>query len=94
MVPKRSLWEFRLGSFLSNSLGFVLFCFVCFFDKADVRELKGDENLWDLGVFRKTYLQQSEIVSVYVIGLGLTLGQRLSWLTGVRDFQTLSASGQ
>lgn len=72
--------------FLYNSL--------FFFDKADVRELGEDENLWDLGVFRKTYLQQSEIVSVDVIGLGLTMGQRLSWLTGVWDFQTLSASGQ
>ena len=37
-----------------------------------------DEHLWDLGVFRKTYLQQTEIVSVDVIGLGLTVVQRLS----------------
>ena len=37
-----------------------------------------DEHLWDLGVFRKTHLQQTEIVSVDVIGLGLTVVQRLS----------------
>lgn len=63
------LWESRLILLLSNSL---------WFDKADVGEPREDENLWDLGVFRKTHLQQTEIVSVYVIGLGLTMGQRLS----------------
>lgn len=64
-----SCWESRLGLFLCNNL---------LFDKADVGEPTEDENLWDLGVFRKTNLRQSEIVSVYVIGLGLTMGRRLS----------------
>lgn len=46
-------------------------------DRADVGEPTEDENLWDLGVFRKTYLQQGEIVSADVIGLGLTRGRGL-----------------
>lgn len=77
--------ESRLGLFLSNGL---------LFAKADVGEPREDETLWDMGVFRKTDLWQSEIVSVYVTGLGLPLGQRLSWLTSVLSFQSLNTSGQ
>lgn len=77
--------ESRLGLFLSNGL---------LFAKADVGEPREDETLWDMGVFRKTDLWQSEIVSVYVTGLGLPLGQRLSWLTSVLSFQPLNTSGQ
>lgn len=75
-----SLLGIRLRLFLCKSLGF---------DKADVGA-REDEHLWDLGVFRKTYLQQTEIVSVDVIGLGLTC-PRSHWLTSLLGFQPLNA---
>lgn len=68
MAPVGVDWVTRQGLRLCNSL-------LC--GKADVGEPTEDENLWDLGVFRKTYLQQGEIVSADVIGLGLTRGKCL-----------------